>query len=75
MILFLQVTYHISSTAYTKTILHAHKYAFSSVVCGILLGSASDSDDSKIQITDAIPLFHTLPLAPLFEVAMLQVYV
>lgn len=70
----MQVHYHLATAAYVKLILHAHKYAFSPVVCGVLLGSASsDSDDANVYIQDAIPLFHSLPLAPLFEVAMIQV--
>eukprot|EP00026_Physarum_polycephalum_P019181 Phypoly_transcript_21064.p1 GENE.Phypoly_transcript_21064~~Phypoly_transcript_21064.p1 ORF type:complete len:196 (+),score=16.85 Phypoly_transcript_21064:61-648(+) len=63
------VSYKISSVAYNKLILHAHKYAFSAV-CGILVGSASGDN---VEILDAIPLFHTPPLAPLFEVAMIQI--
>lgn len=67
--------YNISAPAYIKSILHAHKYAFSPV-CGILIGQAEgEGEGNKVDILDAIPLFHTIPLAPLFEVAMLQVFI
>jgi ER membrane protein complex subunit 8/9 len=61
--------YNISTPAYIKLILHAHKYPFAAVD-GVLLGRVKESE---VHIVDAIPLFHSMTLAPMFEVAMLQV--
>eukprot|EP01112_Ceratiomyxa_fruticulosa_P022533 TRINITY_DN8281_c0_g1_i1.p1 TRINITY_DN8281_c0_g1~~TRINITY_DN8281_c0_g1_i1.p1 ORF type:complete len:202 (-),score=31.00 TRINITY_DN8281_c0_g1_i1:91-663(-) len=64
------MNYIISPKAYSKIILHAHKYPFSPVN-GIILGRLSSKD--TVNIEDVIPLFHTHTLAPIFEIAMMQI--
>jgi hypothetical protein len=61
----------LSSKAYTKLILHAHKYPFAHVN-GFLVGRTNDATQT-VTITDAFPLFHTTTLAAMFEVAAIQV--
>ncbi len=59
-----------SSLAAAKILLHAFKHPFGAVN-GILIGKIQSS---QAVVVDAIPLFHEhLYLAPMFEVAMLQV--
>ena len=58
-----------STTAYSKIILHTAKYPWAAVN-GLLLGSI---DAHAIDVTDAVPLFHTAVLAPMLEVAMMLV--
>jgi len=64
--------YIIESVAYEKIILHSFKYPSQSVT-GVLLGKKNE--DEKVQlITDAIPLFHGNILAPMLEIAVMQVF-
>ena len=59
-----------NSRAYIKPIFHAAKYPHCSVN-GLFLGRGNDD---SVQVTDAIPLFHSsLSLAPMLEVALFQV--
>jgi hypothetical protein len=61
----------ISSRAYSKILLHASKYPHKAV-CGVVI--ARENSDSKIDVLDAVPLFHlSLGLAPMMEVALTQV--
>jgi len=57
--------------AYCKMILHAHRYP-AHQVHGVLLGKKK-KESSEIQITDSIPLFHGPLLAPILEVALIQI--
>lgn len=60
----------LSVSAYTVPLLHAAKYTSFSV-CGALLGKI---ENSKLQITKAIPFFHHwTTLTPMLEVALQQV--
>lgn len=63
--------YIIESLAYEKIVLHALKYPSQSVT-GVLLGKQNDAEKIHL-ITDAIPLFHGNVLAPMLEIAMMQV--
>ena len=60
--------------AYCKLILHAAKYP-NCAVNGVLLAEDAKGKDRKgLRVVDCIPLFHiTLGLAPMLEVALLQV--
>ena len=61
----------ISSRAYSKILLHASKYPHKAV-CGVVI--AHENSDNKIEVLDAVPLFHlSLGLAPMMEVALTQV--
>ena len=64
----------LSTTAYCKLLLHAAKYP-QRAINGVLLAEKARSKDSKgLKVVDAIPLFHlTLGLAPMMEVALMQV--
>ena len=64
----------LSTTAYCKLLLHAAKYP-QRAINGVLLADKARSKDSKgLKVVDAIPLFHlTLGLAPMMEVALIQV--
>ncbi|KAI8818199.1 uncharacterized protein EV422DRAFT_539034 [Fimicolochytrium jonesii] len=66
------VTYHLDKIAYLKLVLHATKYAVSGVT-GVLIGTKAADDN--IEVTDAIPLFHSHPLAPTLEVALQQIQI
>lgn len=62
----------LSKLAYSKIILHAFKYPHTSVN-GVLLANEGSSNHS-VKYVDAIPLFHhNLGLAPMLEVALMQV--
>ena len=64
--------YEIQSRAYAKVISHACKHPFTAVN-GVLLGR---TEERKVVVQDAIPLFHThLNLAPMLEAALMQVMV
>jgi hypothetical protein len=65
--------YIIESLAYEKIILHALKYPSQSVT-GVLLGKSNEAEKAQL-ITDAIPLFHGNILAPMLEIAMMQVII
>lgn len=58
--------------AYVKLLLHVHKHPTNDVN-GILLGRAGVGGDKSTSVVDVVPLFHTVMLAPMFEVAMLQI--
>uniref|UniRef100_U5EVW6 MPN domain-containing protein n=1 Tax=Corethrella appendiculata TaxID=1370023 RepID=U5EVW6_9DIPT len=63
----------VSSRAYCKMIFHAAKYPHLAVN-GLLLASKSSSDRSKLEIIDAVPLFHQcLHVSPMAEIALIQV--
>ncbi|CED84720.1 Uncharacterized conserved protein encoded by sequence overlapping the COX4 gene [Phaffia rhodozyma] len=60
-------TYQLAHLAYLKIVLHAAKYP-SSLVNGVLLGSASGSE---VNITDSVPLLHHwTSLSPSMEVGL-----
>eukprot|EP01118_Nematostelium_gracile_P002225 TRINITY_DN1245_c0_g1_i1.p1 TRINITY_DN1245_c0_g1~~TRINITY_DN1245_c0_g1_i1.p1 ORF type:complete len:188 (-),score=43.48 TRINITY_DN1245_c0_g1_i1:73-636(-) len=59
----------VSSQAYCKILLHAHKYP-SQPIFGLLLGKESNS---SVQIEDAVPLFHDKVVGPMLEVGLMQV--
>jgi len=61
----------LTSSAYLKSLLHAAKYP-SSPVFGLLIGIKTKGTRSWL-ITDSVPLFHTHVLAPMLELAFLQV--
>ena len=61
-----------SSKAYIKIMFHAAKYPHLAVN-GLLLGP-KDSEGSKLEILDAIPLFHQcLYVTPMAEIALIMV--
>ena len=62
--------YTISLEAYSKLILHAHRYP-TQQIHGVLLAK-NVKDSSNVAITDSIPLFHSYILGPMLEVALLQ---
>ncbi|BBM99636.1 ER membrane protein complex subunit 8/9 [Marchantia polymorpha subsp. ruderalis] len=72
--------YEISQRAYIKIVLHALKHQCNSVN-GVLVGKvtgagneASEEGNSKIEIVDAVPLFHAqLGVLPMLELALSQV--
>jgi len=61
----------LTSSAYLKPLLHAAKYP-SSPVFGLLIGIKTKGARSWL-ITDSVPLFHTHVLAPMLELAFIQV--
>jgi hypothetical protein len=62
----------LSKLAYSKIILHAFKYPHTAIN-GVLLASEG-SHSQSVKYVDAIPLFHhNLGLAPMLEVALMQV--
>ncbi|XP_028392226.1 ER membrane protein complex subunit 8-like [Dendronephthya gigantea] len=62
----------VSSRAYSKILLHASKYPHRAI-CGVLIAH-ENCDINKIDVLDAVPLFHlSLGLAPMMEVALIQV--
>ena len=66
------MTCELSKLAYSKIILHAFKYPHTAIN-GVLLASEG-SGSSSLKYVDAIPLFHhNLGLAPMLEVALMQV--
>lgn len=65
----MSTTYSCDRVPLLKVLLHCSKYPHASVN-GVLLGRTSKGSNS-VEITDAIPLFHTcLTLAPMLEVAL-----
>jgi hypothetical protein len=60
---------NINRLAYCKIVMHAVKYP-SKPVMGVLVGKTTDGKPSAV---DAIPLVHSYSLAPMMELAMLQV--
>ncbi|KAJ3148023.1 hypothetical protein HDU86_007591 [Geranomyces michiganensis] len=63
-------TYQLSHVAYCKLVLHATKHSVSEV-SGVLLGRKKSAE--VVEVVDAVPLFHSRPLAPMLEVALQQV--
>jgi len=61
----------LTSSAYLKPLLHAAKYP-SSPVFGLLIGIKTKGSHAWL-ITDSVPLFHTHVLAPMLELAFIQV--
>jgi len=62
----------LSQVAYSKIILHALKYPHTAIN-GVLLANEG-SNSQSLKYIDAIPLFHNnLGLAPMLEVALMQV--
>ena len=61
--------YRWSTHAYAKVAFHCAKY-LTNPLSGVLLGAEKDG---HVNIIDAIPLFHTPVMAPMMEVALLQV--
>ena len=62
----------LSKLAYAKIILHAFKYPHTAIN-GVLLANEGTNNHSP-KYVDAIPLFHhNLGLAPMLEVALMQV--
>eukprot|EP00475_Leptophrys_vorax_P028689 TRINITY_DN4170_c0_g2_i1.p1 TRINITY_DN4170_c0_g2~~TRINITY_DN4170_c0_g2_i1.p1 ORF type:complete len:209 (+),score=51.25 TRINITY_DN4170_c0_g2_i1:391-1017(+) len=53
--------------AYSKAILHTLKYPYAYAVVGFLLGRRKDA---HIEVVDAVPVFHTRPLAPMVSTAL-----
>ena len=73
--------FSLSRDAGLKPVLHAAKHPASPVL-GVLLGKDNESkgmqvsssgDSSRVTVCDAVPLFHNIPLAPMLEMAMMQV--
>ena len=63
----------ITCEAYAKINLHAAKYS-SELMCGFLVGSVSTQDDkgnigSTVTVDDVLPISHSNPVGPIFEVA------
>ena len=63
------MTSRLHQEAYLKSVLHACKYT-TRFVCGIFLGK---KNEGVLDIVDAVPLFHSTILAPMTEVALIQV--
>ncbi len=62
----------LSKLAYAKIILHAFKYPHTAIN-GVLLANEGSSNQC-VKYVDAVPLFHhNLGLAPMLEVALMQV--
>nr|CAH0105869.1 unnamed protein product [Daphnia galeata] len=62
----------LSKLAYSKIILHAFKYPHTAIN-GVLLANEG-SNSQSVKYVDAIPLFHhNLGLAPMLEVALMQI--
>lgn len=61
--------YTFQGEAYWKIVLHALKFPHKQVH-GVLLGKHTPA---AVDVVDALPLFHSAPLAPLLEAAFVQV--
>ena len=68
-----QLRYEIAQTAYIKLVLHALKHT-TSAVNGVLVGRF-DAGKGVVEISDAVPLFHSshIALLPSLEIALMQV--
>lgn len=67
-----ELTFEIGQNAYIKLVLHALKHK-SSAVNGVLVGRY-DAGKGIVQISDAVPLFHSnTALLPSLEIALMQV--
>ncbi|XP_041377137.1 ER membrane protein complex subunit 8-like [Gigantopelta aegis] len=64
----------VSMRAYCKLLLHAAKYPHCAVNGVLLAEDTKGKEHKSLKIVDCIPLFHiTLGLAPMLEVALLQI--
>lgn len=61
-----------SDVAYAKLLMHVAKHPWCEVG-GVLLARDTADAAAPIVVVDAVPLFHTLMLAPTFEMAMMQI--
>ncbi|KNA11191.1 hypothetical protein SOVF_137500 [Spinacia oleracea] len=67
-----ELMYEIGQNAYIKLVLHALKHK-ASPVNGVLVGRF-DGGKGVVEITDAIPLFHSnIGLLPALEIALMQI--
>lgn len=68
-----ELRYEIAQSAYIKLVLHALKHA-TSAVNGVLLGRF-DAGKGIVEISDAVPLFHSshIALLPSLEIALMQI--
>ncbi|CAO2817076.1 unnamed protein product [Amaranthus hypochondriacus] len=67
-----ELTFEIGQNAYIKLVLHALKHK-SSAVNGVLVGRY-DAGKGIVQISDAVPLFHSnTALLPSLEIALMQI--
>jgi len=63
----------LDDAAYSKVVAHAAKFPWANVN-GLLIGAEKKEDGSSIiMVTDAVPLFHSVTLAPMTEVACMLV--
>ncbi|KAI9011028.1 hypothetical protein BC832DRAFT_319678 [Gaertneriomyces semiglobifer] len=61
--------YTLSPSAHLRLHLHSFKYSTTPVI-GLLIGTPpSPSQSSTVEITHALPLFHTAPLLPSLDIA------
>ena len=59
----------IACEAYAKINLHAARYS-SELMCGFLLGSVKEANNTKVVVVeDVLPICHSNPVGPIFEVA------
>ena len=66
----------VSTPAYCKLVLHAAKYPHRAVNGVLLAEKPKNKDVKSVRVVDAVPLFHqALTLAPMMEVALIQVCV
>ena len=64
--------YEISQNAYIKLVLHSLKHK-TSAVNGVLIGRISSAND-VVEITEAVPLFHShIGLLPQLEISLILV--
>uniref|UniRef100_A0A7C9DI11 MPN domain-containing protein n=1 Tax=Opuntia streptacantha TaxID=393608 RepID=A0A7C9DI11_OPUST len=68
-----ELRYEIAQTAYIKLVLHALKHT-TSAVNGVLVGRF-DAGKGVVEISDAVPLFHSthIALLPSLEIALMQI--
>ena len=59
----------IERNVYIKIVLHASKYP-SFPVIGFLLGN---EENNEVIVSNLFPIFHSSPLGPLFDIALLSV--
>lgn len=65
--------YEIGQSAYIKLVLHALKHK-TSTVNGVLLGRFASHNEEVLEISEAVPLFHSqIALLPPLEIALLQI--
>ncbi|XP_057450461.1 ER membrane protein complex subunit 8/9 homolog isoform X1 [Lotus japonicus] len=65
--------YEVAQKAYIKLVLHSLKHP-TSAVNGILIGRVSASNDTTVEIVDAVPLFHShIALLPQLEISLILI--